>query len=129
MASLEALKSVVTELTKQAAMKWTAEEIARVERVCRRLAKQAGCEVTVPLPCWDSTDMGVSLAKYVGVRGEPHKVTASFALTEREQRDEDQVAAKTLIATQAIDALVLCQIRPVRERPAKPVAAEVVGEG
>lgn len=118
------LRHLINELTEQANMKFDPRLVAKVQREVGAMARKHGLTLGCPLPCWDSAAMGVALSKEHKILGKKHRSTASFALTEREQDDESAIRTKTSIAIQAIELMVISQIRPLRDKtiaaPAEP---------
>lgn len=119
---MNGIRNLINELTEQANMKFDGRLVAKVQREVGTMARKHGLTVGCPLPCWDSMSMGVALSKEHKIGNRKHRSTASFALTEREQDDESAIRTKTSVAIQAIELMVISQIRPLKDktRPAEP---------
>ena len=120
---MQPIRTLIDELTKQATMKFDGRLVAKVQREVGHMARKHGLTLGCPLPCWDSQAMGVALSKEIKIAGKAHRSTASFALTEREQDDESAIRTKTTIAIQAIELMVISQIRPLKDKT-RPAPAE-----
>lgn len=118
------IRALIDELTEQATMKFDGRLVAKVQREVGVMARKHRLTLGCPLPCWDSMAMGVALSKEIKIAGKLHRSTASFALTEREQDDESAIRTKTIVAIQAIELMVISQIRPLKDKtraaPAEP---------
>lgn len=113
---MNGIRTLIDELTEQANMKFDGRLVAQVQREVGKLARQHGLTLGCPLPCWDSLSMGVSLSKEHKIGGKKYKSTSSFALNEREQEDVGAIRTKAVVAIQAIELMVLSQIRPVKDK-------------
>ena len=103
-------------------MSYEPHHLARVRRIVNPLARQNGMTAMLPLPCWDSTDMGVELLLRKSIAGRDHLVVSNFPLNERELDDEAAITRKANLAVDAIKNMVLCSVRPVKTKEKEKAA-------
>lgn len=119
---------ILDQLQKQAEMRFSPADVARVHRICHEEVRGHNIDVELPLPAWDSTAMGVAFrqTKKQNVAGtmRSYKRTASFVLEQNELADEGTIRAKAGIARAVILQTVLCQIREVKEKDHGRAAGE-----
>ena len=113
------LIALVDELTKQAVMRFRNEDIARVQRVCRKATRELNIDIECPLPVWDSQNMGVAFrrvsSEMVGGKRRQMKRTATFVLDQSEMEDEDAIGRKATIAIDAITFEIMSQAREMKD--------------
>ena len=121
------LVALVDELTKQAVMRFRNEDIARVQRVCRKATRELNIDIECPLPVWDSQNMGVAFrrvsSEMVGGKRRQMKRTATFVLDQSEMEDEDAIGRKATIAIDAITFEIMSQAREMKD--GRPETANV----
>lgn len=110
---------LLDQLQKQAEMRFSPADVARVHRVCMAEIRGHNIDIDLPLPAWDSMAMGVAFrqSKKQNIAGtiREFKRTASFVLEQDELSDETLIRTKAVTARDAILHTVLCQIREVKE--------------
>lgn len=126
------ITKVVDELTKQAVMRFRPEDVSRVHRVCTDVVRGSRITVEMPLPCWDSQEMGVAFRRTgrETINGKSHRLkrTASFTLSDAELAVEDDIRAKAEIARDALNNNVLSSVREVRVKPPTVEASPPLGD-